>query len=599
MKLGFKDEPQFGWGSMLKSLWLLLGEQRGKYVVHSAALFAIFFYELVPPFIIGRIVDFFANYEAGTPLTFFYQLVALLVIGHGIVSLVRLSLKYSLGKIESQVTYNTRVRGFDRLLSRSLKWHDSENTGNKVQRIQNGAAALTELQSSLNNKIFPQVTATIGVLSAFLVLQPTFFFYCLAYLAAFVAVQARYYARTQEMNNEYNTLVEKASGTYFEGLSNIATIKTLGVRDDFKRNIDSREDLSRDYSIYMKQFSTNKWKWFQVINALALGGIVLLTGHGFIAGAISLGSIFVFFNYFHKISEAVGSATGIFDKLISYKVSIGRMMPIFAPDSEAASGSAVFPAEWDRLSITDGNFSYGSPGEDRGHSLRNIHFSIRKHEKVGIVGGSGSGKSTLAKLLLGLYPLDNGTYTIGQTNFYDIKGHEVTDHIALVLQDSEMFNLSLKENITLMRTYDEKLFTRAIAIAELGELIANLPEGLETLIGEKGYRLSGGERQRIGIARAVYKDPEILIFDEATSSLDSSMESLIWQSIEKQLHEKTVISIAHRMSTLKNVDKVVVFEGGTIVEEGGFAELSQDTNSKFYELSQSQGTDSQRPDTVS
>jgi ABC-type multidrug transport system fused ATPase/permease subunit len=112
-----------------------------------------------------------------------------------------------------------------------------------------------------------------------------------------------------------------------------------------------------------------------------------------------------------------------------------------------------------------------------------------------------------------------------------------------------------------------------------------LPDGVDTLIGEKGYRLSGGERQRIGIARAIYKDPQILVLDEATSSLDSKTETLIQQGLEEGLKKKTVISIAHRVSTLKNVDRIVVFDEGKIVEEGTFEELSKDSNAKFYEIS--------------
>ena len=143
-----------------------------------------------------------------------------------------------------------------------------------------------------------------------------------------------------------------------------------------------------------------------------------------------------------------------------------------------------------------------------------------------------------------------------------------------------------------MRPFDTDLFEKAISIAQLKPVIEKLPDGIETLIGEKGYRLSGGERQRIGIARAIYKDPQILILDEATSSLDSNTEALIQKAFEEILKKKTVISIAHRVSTLKNVDRIFVFDNGQIVETGLFQELSQDKGSKFlWDLSDAKRKD--------
>jgi len=584
-----KQESTFSWWNLVKSLLFLLDEQKKKYVFYTAILVLILFYDIVPPLIIGKIVDFFTHYNDTTSLLPFYIYVAFLTIAHGVVSLLRLTTKHSLSKIQSQATYNTRVRGFERLLDFSIKWHDTENTGNKIQRIQNGTDALKQLQQILNNGVFPQITTILGVLIAFLWIQPIFFLYCLAYLAIFIAIQASFYTRMQKMNDEYNALLEKASGSYFEGLSNVLTIKTLGVKDGFKQNIASREKLSRDYAIKINKLATDKWRYFQIINALAFGGILLLTGHSFVSHIITLGSIFVFFNYYLKLSNAIGDSTSIFDQLLNFKVSIARMMPIFREQSTIKEGSLSFPAQWDTIRIHDGSFSYRKTDTTKDKkiqdiALKHINIEIKKYEKIGIVGKSGSGKSTFAKVFLGLFELDSGRFTIEYTNFYDMKHRDVTDNIALVLQDSEMFNLSLKDNITLMREIDVPLLEQAISIAQLEEFIKKLPEGIDTAIGEKGYRLSGGERQRIGIARAIYKNPQILVFDEATSSLDSKTEISIQERLERELQKKTIISIAHRVSTLKNTDRILVFENGKIVEEGTYDGLSSDRTSKFYDL---------------
>lgn len=575
---------------MLRAVFFLLEDQKKKYIFSSVALILILFYDLVPAFVVGRIVDFFTVYKPGNSLTPLYFYAIFLASTLALVSQMRLSLKKGLTNIQSETAYTTRVKGFERLLDFSLKWHDAENTGNKVQKIQQGTESMRFLQRLLSNEIFPQFTAIIGVLVAFSFLNYLFFAFGLVYLALFIAVQIIFYKQLLKVNYDYNTALEKASGTYYEGLSNVLTIKTLGVKDDFKKNISGQEERSRDFALKRTAINNKKWKTFQIINALAMGSILILAGQGFVNGIISIGSLFVIYTYFQKLSGAMGDSTEVIDNLISCKVSIAMMMPIFEDELSFKQGIAHFPKDWRELSIYKGFFSYikNEKMQSSDSGLNDLNIQVAKHEKVGVVGKSGSGKSTFAKILLGLYGLENGEYKIGNIDFYSVKHSQITDNIALVLQDSEMFNLSLKDNITLMRKFDSKLFEQAIEISSLLELIEKLPDGIDTLIGEKGYRLSGGERQRIGIARAIYKDPQILILDEATSSLDSKTETSILRSFEQKLQKKTIISIAHRISTLKNVDRIVVFDRGTIVEEGTFSGLSKDSNSKFHEIYQSQ-----------
>lgn len=571
---------------MIRAMWYLLDDQKHKYLVLSIIVFSVQFYELVPTVIVGKIVDFFSSYQKGDSLALFYQYVAFLGVGTAIIALIRLSSKRVLSTIQAKTAYFTRIKGFERLLDFSIKWHDKENTGNKVQKIQNGTGVLRDLQHALSNDVYYNIAMIAGVLISFLFLNIQFFILAIVYLLCFIAVQVKFYKVTHELVGEYNKLVEQASGTYYEGLSNVMTLKTLGVQKDFKQSIVSKETLTRDHSFNMIRIGNNKWKVFQVVNAGFLVLALLLIGKNFIAGAVSTGSILVFYNFFAKLQGSIGFSTEILENFISYKVTLGRMMPIYWEGTLGFKGTNPFPIYWNSISIKNGVFEYKDLG-DKNYAFSNINLKIYKYEKVGIVGKSGSGKSTLAKILLGLYQLKSGSYKIGAENYQDILHDEVTKNVSLVLQDSEMFNMTLRDNITLMREFDSKLFSDAISIAQLEDIISSLPEGLDTLIGEKGYRLSGGERQRIGIARAIYKDPQILVLDEATSSLDSHTESLILQAIEKRLTKKTLIMIAHRVTTLKNVDKIYVFNHGKIVEEGTYSKLSKDPKSKFSELSRS------------
>ena len=219
--------------------------------------------------------------------------------------------------------------------------------------------------------------------------------------------------------------------------------------------------------------------------------------------------------------------------------------------------------------------------------LKDFNLALKRNTKTGIAGLSGSGKSTLAKIILGLYALKEGVFKIGNKNYYSISHNETLGNITVVLQETELFNLSLRDNITMMRGENTELLNMAVEISQLGEVINKLPDGLDSLIGEKGYMLSGGERQRLGIARAIYKNAPIVILDEATSSLDSETEGKIMGKLLGDYgREKTFLIIAHRLGTLKYTDNIAVMEGGRVAEDGSYDKLMNDRGSVFYRMNQ-------------
>ncbi len=265
------------------------------------------------------------------------------------------------------------------------------------------------------------------------------------------------------------------------------------------------------------------------------------------------------------------------------------MYPIFTEKPEVYFGNDNFPNLWSKIEISKASFAYPSSEDTNANAITNLNLVINRNDRIGIVGHSGSGKSTLAKLLIGLYKLESGAFKIGETSFYDIEHKNITDNIAIVLQETEMFNMSFKENVTLLKPFDKIRFDKAVKISQLDQVLEQLPSGIETTIGEKGYKLSGGQRQRLGIARAIYSDAPIIIFDEATSALDTTTERLIQDALDTQIGEKTLIFIAHRLSTLKNMNRIVVFEYGKIIEDGLFDQLLNDKQSTFYDLWNQQG----------
>ena len=586
-----KETENFSWLDLWKAVLYFLKGYEVSFITWFTILFVVFFWGVIPPLIIAKIIDILTIDTSVESLKLVIGIVIALGTAHGIVSIIRLSAKNKLGDLQAEATYQIRVKGFERLVDMSLRWHDKENTGNKVQKIQNGAQGIRDLREMMAQMGIQTITQIIGIFAVFLFLQPFFGIFLFVYLAVFFSIHLGFYGQMKKLNDDWNISQETASGTYYEGVNNILTIKTLGVKDTFKTSVFANEQVTKDFSIKMRKIGIFKWKVFQVFNALSMIVYLSFVAWGVSIQTITVGQIIVFYTYLNSLMDAAGNSTDLFDRLIQNKSAVARMMPIYWKKVKQSGGTALFPTAWKTLNIRKGDLNLHKSGKGlrlKRLELSNLNLTIRRGEKIGIAGLSGGGKSTFAKLLMGLYELEKGMYKIDNMNFYTVDTVEVTNHIALVLQESEMFNMSLKDNITLLRNVDSKLLANAIRIAQLEGVIRKLPQGLDTMIGEKGHRLSGGERQRIGIARAICKDPDIFIFDESTSSLDSKTESLVQNALETELVGKTVLIIAHRITTLRNTDRILVFEKGRIVEEGTYDALLQDENSKFNEVSRLQ-----------
>ena len=580
-----EEKIQFSWLDLTRSIFFLMDKNKNKYLFFTGILLILFVYQLVPPLILGIIVDFFTVYEKGNSLNTFYYLTAFLGISYILVAFIRLSVKRILSNITTESIYNVRVKGFDKLLAQSLLEHKDENTGAKSQKIENGTRAFKELNSMFNNKVYIAIITIIGMILVFAVLSPIFIIFLICYVVGFFTILLLFNKKIQRLNYEKNIATEKASGSYIEGLGNILTIKSSGAERSFKDSSAKKEEITRDFRYKIIRTSNNMWKFHQALNGLGIGVFLFFVGRGVMLGSITVGAIVIFYTYIYKLIDSANRFLNIYAELIDAKTTLGRMMLIFWNKERDVRGNKNFPTDWKTMKIENANFTYKKEEQDKFRTgVYGIDFQINNLEKIGFAGKTGSGKSTLVKLLIGLYPFDSGKYLINNTKFTDIKNEEVLKNISLVLQESEMFNLSLKDNITLMHEYDSVLFKKVIKIAQLEDVIKKLPESLDTLIGEKGYYLSGGERQRVGIARAIYRDSQIIIFDEATSSLDSKTEKLIHDAIEKKLANKTLIFIAHRVSTLKNVDRIYVFDKGRIVEQGKYQELLQNKKSVFYKI---------------
>ncbi|MEK7624021.1 MAG: ABC transporter ATP-binding protein [Patescibacteria group bacterium] len=583
-----RDTKDFSWSDLFRSFWFLLDKARWKWLFLSLLVFTVQFYVIVPSFMVGKMVDLFTVYKPGDSLRLFYIYTFTLGTSFILVSFVRLSLKRTIGNLMSDVMYETKVKGFEKLLDFSLAWHLDENAGAKAQRIKNGADSLKALYQKLNGEIMRSVASIIGVVIVFSFIQVKYALFFIIYVTGFWIILLSFNRRVQKENDAFFSSLEKAGGSYVEGLSNILTIKTLGAGKDFKKHIASKEGTTRDHENTLRRIKINMWKCYHAFNGLCYGMFLFLVGKDVVAGLVTAGAMVIFYGYMQRVVENSNDMIEVYDIVLEAKSAVGRMMGIFTAKPTITAGQSLLPSDWKSIDINHLDFSYRESQVVKESSapatLQDVTITIPRFAKIGIVGKTGSGKSTFAKILAGLYSPSQGSYTIGGLSFYDLTHEEQTHQVTLVLQETEVFNLSLRDNITLMRDIDDETVKKALRIAQLSDVVAKLPMGLDTLVGERGYYLSGGERQRVGIARAICKNSPIIILDEATSSVDSRTELFIQQALEKELADRTIISIAHRVSTLENCDMVYVFEEGRIAEMGKFVSLMDDSSSKFFAL---------------
>jgi ABC-type multidrug transport system fused ATPase/permease subunit len=569
--------------TFVQALWYFLGKNRYWFVlwvaVYTASQALFFYYIELNAKIINQLVD----YNKTQDLNGIYFTVATMAVVISLSGIIRVLAKGQIAKISFIMEKDVKDEGMTKLMEFPITWHQKENSGNKIQRLNTGATHIKQLIHGLNNQVIPGVTSLIMTIVIFGRLNYRYIIFGILYTAIIVINEKYFYTKRKILQKRMLVHQEANAGLQYETASNILTAKATNSLSKMNSRVSDSDQKTLDVRLEMRKLSTLKWYVMHTITAFTVFAFMYLVIQDFITGILLIGNVSIMLSYYRQFRESIQDLIVSFDSVEEDRVAINRMYPIFTEKPEVYFGHEPFPVVWDGIHINNASFNYPNQTSTQ-YAIEKLNITINKYDKIGIVGHSGAGKSTLAKLLIGLYKLEEGQFNIGTTDFYSIEHKLITDNVTIVLQETELFNMSFIENITMLKDFDQLRFEQAINIAQLQEVLEALPNGAETLVGEKGYKLSGGQRQRVGIARAIYSDSPIIIFDEATSALDTITERLIQDALDTQLDNKTLIFIAHRLSTLKNMNRIVVFEDGQIIEDGLFEKLVNDKQSIFYEL---------------
>lgn len=456
-------------------------------------------------------------------------------------------------------------------------WQERENSGNKMKRIDRGSDGINTTIRRIFDVLIEVTVNIVGITIIFFTLEPLVSGSLVIFIIIYFSIGTYLLKRAMKQEQIVNKAGEDLGGITFEALNNIQTIKSLSIDRGVRRIVSKRivpliQKIRR--RIFLYQSRGIVLLTFESVYGFIIVSVIVW---GIFEGRYDIGFLVLFTGLFQRVSSSTRELTDVTQQLALSKIWVSRAMAILKTQPKIESPLRLnkqfsYTSEWKKLEVKNVRFAYGKK-----YALDDVCFMVNRGEKVGIVGLSGAGKSTLFKLLLDLYENYQGDILIDKIPLRRIQRQSYIDHVAVVLQDTELFNMTLKENIEIAAIKrvpsNSSLFEEVINMARLDDVVQNLPHGVNTLVGEKGIKLSGGQRQRVGIARALYRESDILLLDEATSHLDAHSEKEIQKALQGVMHKYTTIVIAHRLSTIKAMDKIIVLEKGKVVEQGSFDEL--------------------------
>ena len=497
----------------------------------------------------------------------------LIIIIFFLKNLFRYLAMYFIVPLRTGIVRDIRKELFESYMKLPLSYYSEQRTGDMISRI---TLDVMEVEMSILKVIevvFKAPLIIIGSIFFMLYVSPQLSLFVLILLVFTVFVIGGISKTLKKQSFIAQEKLGNITSTVEESIGGIRIIKAFNAEQDQRNRFAKENEGYRSIlmSIMNRQNLSSPLSEFlgiSVVTALLWYGSKLV-----FADSLQPEMFFTFIFAFYQVIEPAKSFSGTYYNIQKGMAAVLRIDALMRTEKEielSKQEPAVFTFE-QGIEIEDLSFTYLG---DQKEVLRGVDLSINKGEIVALVGPSGSGKSTLVDLMMGFYPIESGSIKIDDISIEKIGLSRLRSLYGLVSQHPVLFHDSIRNNITLGKSdVTQEDLVRACKVANADDFIGELQDGYETVIGDKGMKLSGGQRQRLTIARAILHDPQILILDEATSALDSESESLVQDALDKILQQRTSIVVAHRLSTIKNADKIVVMDEGKIIAIGKHHEL--------------------------
>lgn len=481
-----------------------------------------------------------------------------------------------------RMEYQLRSSMARKLHQLSLSFHKEMQSGRIQSKIMRDVENVEMLTQSLFGNCVSIVITLIPAITITIIKSPFVFLFYLIMVPIAIIMVRLFRRRLNQSNSDYRHEVENTSAQVMEILNLIPITKAHALEKTTLNRLERQLERMTDTALHLDKvnsiFGSMNWVVFQLCQLICLA----FTGILAYKKLILIGDITMYQSYFTTIIGQINMCINLMPLLSKGFESIRSIGDImWALDTEDNEDKEKMPVLHGTYEFKDVSFCYH---DDPKPILDKLNLSIKKGETIALVGESGSGKTTILSILIGYYMPTQGQVLIDGKNITEIDLRSYRSHISVVPQNTVLFSGSIRDNITMgMERCTEEQLQTAIRIANLEEMIAKLPQGLDTLVGEHGDKLSGGQRQRIAIARAVIRNASVIFFDEATSALDTVSEKLIQDSIDQLAKDRTTFIVAHRLSTIRNADKIAVIKDGKCVEFGTWDELME-KKGEFYKF---------------
>lgn len=469
--------------------------------------------------------------------------------------------------LSQELSFAIRVQALEHLKHVSMSAYERLGSGKVITHLITDIDTIEQFLGGALSKLIVSVATLIGVAAVLIWINPLFGVLILIFQPMIMIVTRKISGRVGKLKKEQNRTIGVLSDTLTQMCDLFGQIRASNKEDRFIGDaIEQSKSLKESARVYgIKALYGERYSY-----TLFLSGFEIFRAFGLVMvlySDLSIGLMFGIFGYLWFMMTPVQELLSLQYSFANAKNALSRLNELLSlpiEPSEPANSMAL--PEVSALSIETKDLVFGyDPAEP---VLKGLNLTIEAGTKVAIIGASGSGKSTLSQLLVGFYPPTSGDILYNGISVKDIGFSRVRDEVFVVLQQPLMFNDTLRFNLTMGESIEDDAIFKALKIAQLESFVHGLSDGLQTQVGKFGIRLSGGQRQRLSIARMVLANPKVVIFDESTSALDVHTETALFEALEAFLTGKTIIIIAHRLSTVDRADYIYVLENGTVLEEG-------------------------------
>jgi ATP-binding cassette subfamily B protein len=544
------------------------------------------------PVLAGQVINALSPVREGAGGT--VVRLALMIAGLAVIdALLSLAQRWYSARIGEGIILDLRTRVYDHVQRMPLQFFTRTQTGALVSRLNNDVTGAQRAFTSTLSGVVSNVIQLVLTAAVMFTLSWQITALSLVMLPAFIIPARRVGKRLAEITRESYNLDAKMNATMTErfGVSGALLVKLFGRPEVEAARFGERAERVRDIGVQQAMYSRTFFVAMLLVASLAQALTYGLGGWLAVAGTVTAGTVVTLALLLTRLYGPLTALSNVRVDVMSALVSFDRVFEVLdlRPGIEEKPDAVTIPQGAGRLEFRDVQFRYPSAAEvslasledvttlDRKENapvLRGVSFTVEPGQLVALVGPSGAGKSTTSMLVSRVYDVTDGAVLVGGVDVRDATVDSLRDTIGVVTQDSHLFHETIAENLRYARPdATEEQMWEALRGAQVEDLVKALPDGLDTVVGERGYRFSGGEKQRIAIARLLLKQPSVVILDEATAHLDSESEAAVQKALSVALAGRTALVIAHRLSTVREADQILVLDDGRIVERGRHSEL--------------------------